>query len=1491
LDKKYLLDRNEDQICTTHTDFDKKSLLGDFEEFLSGLSQNLNLCENQDFSTKIEEESQILTKYELAKLTSILDKLDYMGSLQALPMDGLSRLLNVLMSTAQRMEGKFIHEKDSEHSTNFIEITTGIEASIIFLRLLTSRNMPRILYVEDNILRIAELLRAQLINNVMVWSETNGKNIRKKNCDLLVENRKMNSSYCQNSHIFEDSFRKNSLCELRNIRGVSTQRFASIVLSIAVNLGLAIEQISFLTSILKLPDSNIHTLLTCFFLPMSIPELTDMHINCVNAIANIFKIYPEHRYSIIDTVVGLLKKIPANGRSVRNFILPYEEEIKIQSMSALIMQCLQSVAIVVPYSNSSISQDRTQNGECGFSFSWASYFWKEILKSWPSSKTSEVEIKSLIQNFVSDLLLCLNIPEWPCASVIILSLCAQLLVSSGIQSNEAKLREFAIDVIGQITTKLKSDELKSRKDSTWELGHLSTPEKMSSSEILPKINKGQNSVCQKALILGCDDVLAALKSGNLEDIYGKFFNNFLLEAILLRYLSENSKPSSRTSSLLIRLREDFAYDAISFHIIQFMRVHKRRKCSNISTASLYHIYSKISEIQNDRRSSPKEDLIEREVAKSLVRHLNQEHTLSQQVGTLIRRLLGMLDDSSISVRASGVRAIGSLLHVDPNIIDFPLLKTALKERVTDAGTMVRATTLDVMGQIISANSSLALEYYQVILDRLNDVGVSVRKRAITIVRDLVKNSDMFNRTDALKKLAFKILDEDDGVQQLVMKLFLEIWFTPLLQKKYFLNFDSRETCTVEAASNCVNLFVTVLWEVYYITNKNGSATLPLTPSFPIILILRKILNLSEEEPVNSDYSPKDLKNVFRCILYGLVDGMIKTEEIESISNRKHVSDKGRINTSARYALGIHAISVVDPHLCIPVDDPTHIIMALQPYLKRNNEIEDVGKLRCCICIIDTIIMNNKHLSSILFKELENDLRILILRSKFQGVLFLATKCLCTIARNRENNNNGISVIVRKLWCLLDTKKDKMILDREEVAHLSRALFVLGSILKHGADIIEEANMNASNDACKIVSIERIFETFLSYLYRHSLEIEVRKASLKACGHLFCSRADYMCNTSGTNNWPLDLILHETLHEASDSQLKLQSLQNLNDFFRKDENFGVIDDNKINSSVQAVNGEADTSNISSAIAQRCWSQVLGLCMSCDAQVRFKSLQLCEVILRQGLVHPMNAFPILIMLQIEVEPVIKKFAFQVLKYQQRRYHEFFIHQLPVGFENAFIYFERIAFKVHKCQVNLKLLPEQIQNGFMKLYNLVGTNRKDKFKFLTCLLQQIFISKENSVLLSLKFFSLVLVKIPYQTADEILFIIYEINRFMSSTCGSLRDSVKNMICPPRESVQLKSPRLHNKECKNKSEACCAVNYLVMLKRYLKKKYGIEDVRIHKFNPKEAGKTYEILSIDRETEEFEHPDCAELVNFESEETLRKIANEFEQLLRDDDDISCSDA
>lgn len=369
---------------------------------------------------------------------------------------------------------------------------------------------------------------------------------------------------------------------------------------------------------------------------------------------------------------------------------------------------------------------------------------------------------------------------------------------------------------------------------------MSIQEEINFSIIASKFDSQNLSTRTEALVVARADILSSFRSTkkihadlDVDENYGDNFNGLLLEAVLLRYLTMNSKSSTNSSTSLTTLRENFEFDAVSFHIAQFMRDHNKKR-KNGNSAAVKYIYSKLEEIQNTVRYSEKitcdDHLLTRDMARSLVRHLNQERILPQQIGILIRRLLGMLDDASITVRAAGVRAIGNILFIDPNIIDFPLLKRALMERVTDTGTMVRATAIDVLGQQISLNSTSSLEYYHIILDRLNDVGVSVRKRAITIIQDLVRSSNLSEHTNALKKLAFKVLDEDEGVQQLIVKLFRETWFTSLLNHK------RTEKSEV---SKSVNVFISVLWEVYYVTNKNGSVSLPLSSSFPVILILKK----------------------------------------------------------------------------------------------------------------------------------------------------------------------------------------------------------------------------------------------------------------------------------------------------------------------------------------------------------------------------------------------------------------------------------------------------------------------------------------------------------------------------------------------------------------------------------------------------------------------------------------------------------------------------
>ena len=67
-----------------------------------------------------------------------------------------------------------------------------------------------------------------------------------------------------------------------------------------------------------------------------------------------------------------------------------------------------------------------------------------------------------MQNLLTDLLTTLSLPEWPIASLMLLSLSAQLLSSYGINSSEIKVRELALDFIGQVA-RIKEDTLACEK--------------------------------------------------------------------------------------------------------------------------------------------------------------------------------------------------------------------------------------------------------------------------------------------------------------------------------------------------------------------------------------------------------------------------------------------------------------------------------------------------------------------------------------------------------------------------------------------------------------------------------------------------------------------------------------------------------------------------------------------------------------------------------------------------------------------------------------------------------------------------------------------------------------------------------------------------------------------------------------------------------------------------------------------------------------------
>jgi cohesin loading factor subunit SCC2 len=98
-------------------------------------------------------------------------------------------------------------------------------------------------------------------------------------------------------------------------------------------------------------------------------------------------------------------------------------------------------------------------------------------------------------------------------------------------------------------------------------------------------------------------------------------------------------------------------------------------------------------------------------------------------------------------------------------------------------------------------------------------------------------------------------------------------------------------------------------------------------------------------------------------------------------------------------------------------------------------------------------------------------------------------------------------------------------------------------------------------------------------------------------------------------------------------------------------------------------------LANGVAQRYWSFVVELCTDPEPSVRLKALHLAEVVLRQGLVHPMSCFPPLIALQADPVLTVRKLAMRLLRQQHGKYPDFFDHQLGAGLGLLFEFCKRL------------------------------------------------------------------------------------------------------------------------------------------------------------------------------------------------------------------------
>lgn len=142
----------------------------------------------------------------------------------------------------------------------------------------------------------------------------------------------------------------------------------------------------------------------------------------------IYYTYTQHRAYVMDEALQVLLKLPFSKRVPRTYHLPDEEQKQIQIITALLIQivhCSGNLPEVLRQTSGvptlDVSVDGNYPTKCHEAITESCVlFWSRVLQRLTGSKTQDsAELKIMIENLVVDLLVSLNLPEYPAAAPIL----------------------------------------------------------------------------------------------------------------------------------------------------------------------------------------------------------------------------------------------------------------------------------------------------------------------------------------------------------------------------------------------------------------------------------------------------------------------------------------------------------------------------------------------------------------------------------------------------------------------------------------------------------------------------------------------------------------------------------------------------------------------------------------------------------------------------------------------------------------------------------------------------------------------------------------------------------------------------------------------------------------------------------------------------------------------------------------------------------------
>ncbi|XP_069379773.1 nipped-B-like protein A isoform X5 [Paralichthys olivaceus] len=1426
-----------------------------FKRFLTSIDNILENLEDVDFTAMAADDDEIpqellLGKHQLNELGSESAKIKAMGISSRIPSDKLVKLLNILEKNIQdgsKLSTLMSHDHDAEDEEKLWRdlimerVTKSADACLTALNIMTSTHMPKAVYIEDVIERVLQYTKFHLQNTL----------------------------YPQYDPVYRVDPHGGGLLSSKAKRAKCSTHKQRVIVMLYNKVCDIVSNISELLEIQLLTDTTILQVSSMGITPFFVENVSELQLCAIKLVTAVFSRYEKHRQLILEEIFTSLARLPTSKRSLRNFRLNSSDQdgepMYIQMVTALVLQLIQCV-VHLPNDkdafdeyDTKVDQDVLITNSYETAMRTAQNFLSVFLKKC-GSKQGEEDYRPLFENFVQDLLSTVNRPEWPAAELL-LSLLGRLLVHQfSNKQTEMALRVASLDYLGTVAARLRKDAVTSKMDQR------------SIDRILQQSQgNDETQQLQKAL-------LDYLEENAETDASLVFARKFYI-AQWFRDATTEAEKSMRNQNPKDEDSSDGPQHAKELEstgeIMQ--RAEKRKKFLRniIKTMPSHFTTLKMNS-----------DTVDYDDSCLIVRYLASMRPFAQSFDIYLTQILRVLGESAIAVRTKAMKCLSEVVAVDPSILARSDMQRGVHGRLMDNSTSVREAAVELLGKFVLSRPQLTEQYYDMLIERILDTGISVRKRVIKILRDICLEQPTFSKITEMCVRMIRRVNDEEGIKKLVNETFQKLWFTPTPA-------HDKETMTRKILN---------ITDVVAACRDTGYDWFE--------QLLQNLLK-SEE-----DASYKPAKKACVQLVDNLVEHILKYEE--SLSENKGVNSTRLVACITT----LYLFSKIRAQLMVK-----HA-MTMQPYLTTKCNTANDFMVICNVAkILELVVPLMEHPSETFLATIEEDLMKLIIKYGMTVVQHCVS-CLGAVVNKVTHNYKFVWACFNRFYGALNKLKVQHHEDSNSATlvankpFLLRSLFTVGALARHFDFDLEE--FKGTNK--QVVIKEKVLELLL-YFTKHEDE-EVKTKAIIGLGFLVIMHPSQMFVPEVKTLY--NGILADS---ASSINLKIQILKNLQTYLQEEDTRMQEADRewKKLSKQEDLKEMGDiSSGMSSSIMQLYLKQVLEAFFHTQSSVRHFALNVIALTLNQGLIHPVQCVPYLIAMGTDPEPSMRNKADQQLVEIDKKYTGFIHMKAVAGMKMSY-----------NLQQAINLSRKSIIRGFRQdethsalcshLFTMIRGNRQHRRAFLISLLNLYDDSAKTEVNMLL-FIADNLACFPYQSQEEPLFIMHHIDITLSVSGSNLLQTFKELLLkePRRKEKKVKkewkntsdgahdeekmncdSPRSDDKENGNSNDddnddddvvrrpkkarkpvatessesesdledldvddaekvmrllpdnpgslldfanAVQGILLLLVLKQHLKNQYGFSDSKIQKYSPTESAKVYD-KAVNRKNNVHFHP------------------------------------